>query len=154
MIGGITFVRTIYIEGFRQLRDEGFVREYGISTDSIDVLRKFYDISKGECAIVELDYSLLNTKPEDELLPFCLEKNLAVLVRGPLAMGMLSGRYDESSVFEDQVRSKWNVGEAERAKFEQNLERFKQVQPKVREDLVTAALRFVISHPVAPVAIP
>ena len=63
---------SIYIEGFQRLRDEGFIREYGISTDSIDVLRKFYDVSEGECAVVELDYSLFNTKPEDELLPFCL----------------------------------------------------------------------------------
>jgi myo-inositol catabolism protein IolS len=145
---------SIYIEGFQRLRDEGFIREYGISTDSIDVLRKFYDVSEGECAVVELDYSLLNTKPEEELLPFCLDKNLAVLVRGPLAMGLLSGRYDENTVFEDQVRSKWNKGETGRTKFEQNLERLKEIQPQVKEDLVTTALRFVISHPVAPVAIP
>ena len=69
---------SVYIEGFKKLREEGFIREYGISTDSIDVLRRFYETSDGECAIVELDYSLLNTKPEEDLLPFCREKNLAV----------------------------------------------------------------------------
>ena len=32
---------TVYVEGFEALREEGFVREYGISTNSLGVLRTF-----------------------------------------------------------------------------------------------------------------
>ena len=145
---------SIYIEGFKQLKSEGFVREYGISTDSVDVLRRFYDSSDGECAVVELDYSLLNKNPEKEILPYCMEKNLGVLVRGPVAMGVLSGRYDENTVFTDLVRGKWNRGEADRDGYEQKLALLEKIRNVASDDLVTTALRYVISHPSAPVAIP
>jgi aryl-alcohol dehydrogenase-like predicted oxidoreductase len=145
---------SIYVEGFRRLREEGFIREYGVSTDSIDVLRRFYDISDGECAVAEIDYSLLNTAPEQDILPFCSEKHLAVLVRGPLAMGLLSGRYDEDTMFEDDVRRKWNPGGPDREELERKLAALKRLRSNVKDDLVTASLRYVISHPAAPVAIP
>ena len=145
---------SIYIEGFKALRDEGFIREYGISTNDIDVLKRFYDVSDGECAVVEVDYSLLNRQPEQHLLPFCREKNIAVLVRGPLAKGVLSGRYDENTVFDDMVRSKWNRGETDRPAYEEMLAAFTKLQAIVTGDVVETALRYVFSHPAAPVAIP
>ncbi|MBT3275292.1 MAG: aldo/keto reductase [Spirochaetales bacterium] len=145
---------SIYIEGFKELRDEGFVHEYGISTNSVAVLTRFNDISGGECAVVELDYSLLNKEPENDILPYCIDNSIAVLVRGPLAMGLLSGRYDENTVFEDQVRSKWNRGGAARDVFEEKLSKLSTVQSKTSDDLVTTGLRYVISHAAAPVAIP
>ena len=145
---------SVYIEGFRNLREEGFIREYGISTDNIDVLKKFYETSGGECAVVELDYSLINRSPEEELLPYCASNNLGVLVRGPLAMGILSGRYDEDTVFTDIVRGSWNRGKEGRAGFEEKLASLEKIKDIVSDDLVTTALRYVISGTADPVAIP
>ncbi len=146
---------SIYLEGFRQLREEGFIREYGISTTDLEVLKHFYDMSEGECAVVEVDYSLINRAPEAEFLPFCREKNLGVLVRGPVAMGLLAGKYDADSVFTDPVREKWNKGQPGREAFEQRLAQAEAVKSVVgREAMVETALRYVISHPVQPVVIP
>ena len=147
---------SVYVAGFDALVAEGSVRHYGISTNSLDVLRTFYDMSNGACAVVEVDYSLLNRKPEDGFLDYCLEKDLGILVRGPLAKGVLSGRYDADSVFTDTVRKGWNQGESDRAAYEKLLDRLAAVRAVVGDDdqLVETALRFVIAHKSNPVVIP
>ena len=147
---------SIYIQGFETLKQEGFIREYGISTNELDVLKRFYDMSDGACAVVEVDYSLLNRIPEQEFLPYCQEKQLGVLVRGPLAKGVLSDRYNTDTVFTDSVRKKWNAGEPGRGQYEQLLAQLARVKDTVGDsaDLVTTALRYIISHPSAPVVIP
>lgn len=147
---------SIYIEGFEILKKEGFIREYGISTDSIEVLKKFYEMSDGHCSTVEVEYSLAKRQPEEDILPYCIEKGIAILIRGPFAKGVLSGKYDKDSVFTDSVRKHWNKGDSERQEFERRL----AVAEKVRDgltkgtDMATTALRYVISHPSSPVAIP
>lgn len=145
---------TIYLEAFEGLQAQGYLRAYGISTDSLDVLKRFN--VHNTCRVVEVDYSLCNRAPEAGLFPYCQEHGIAVLIRGPLYKGMLSGKYDPQTVFTDSVRSRWNVGGGSRSEFETNIakvERLKQhLQPGT--EMVTNALRFVISHPVAPVAIP
>ncbi|MEO2003122.1 MAG: aldo/keto reductase, partial [Candidatus Poribacteria bacterium] len=147
---------TVYVEGFEALRAEGSIRYYGISTNSLAVLRSFHDTSDGACAVVEVDYSLLNREPETALLDYCIEKDLGVLVRGPLAKGVLSGRYGEDSVFTDTVRSRWNKGESGRASYEKMLADLETVKAVVGDDstLVETSLRFVTSHAAHPVAIP
>ncbi|MFT5367675.1 MAG: myo-inositol catabolism protein IolS [Candidatus Latescibacterota bacterium] len=147
---------TVYVEGFEELVAEGCVRAYGISTNSLDVLITFYDISKGACAVVEVDYSLLNRKPEDGFLDYCLEKDLGILVRGPLAKGVLSGKFDRDSVFTDTVRNDWNVGESGRVGYEQMLDRLEVIKATVGDDskLVETSLRYVIAHKSNPVVIP
>ena len=99
----------MYLEAFAVLVEEGRLRAYGISTNSLEVLKTFN--REGKCSVVQVDYSLLNRQPEEALLPYCQEHGIAVMVRGPLAKGLLSGRYYRSSVFSDDVRSSFNEGE-------------------------------------------
>jgi aryl-alcohol dehydrogenase-like predicted oxidoreductase len=145
---------SVYLEAFEVLKGRGRIRAYGISTNDLGVLKRFN--ADDTCDVVEVDYSLLNRVPESGLLPYCQEHGIAVLVRGPLRRGLLAGKYDTSSVFTDTVRSRWNVGEPGRAELERDVaqvERLKQLlQPGT--EMVTAALRYVISHPAMPVAIP
>lgn len=146
---------SVYIQGFDDLKAEGFIREYGISTDSVDAVKKFNDTSGGKCAVVECDYSLINRAPEQALLPYCVENGIAVLVRGPVAMGLLAGKYDADTVFTDIIRSGWNKGESGREAFEAKLAKVNAVKVEVGDaNLVETALRYVISHEAAPVAIP
>ena len=145
---------SVYLEAFEVLKARGRIRAYGISTDSLDVLRRFD--ADGTCSVVEVNYSLLNRAAEAELLPYCQEHGIAVLVRGPLRQGLLSGKYGRDSVFTDSIRSSWNLGGARREQFERDTARAEKVKEVLSsgEEMVTAALRYVISHPAAPVAIP
>lgn len=144
---------SVYLEAFEILKQSGEIREYGISTNDIDVLKQFN--VDGNCSVVELDYSLLNREAEQEILPYCQENNIAVLIRGPLAQGMLSGNYSKESVFTDSVRKGWNRGGDKREWFEENMDRVDKIRTIIGdEDMAANALRFVISHPSHPVAIP
>ena len=145
---------TVYLEGFEALKAEGCLRAYGISTNSLDVLKKFN--VNGTCSVVQADYSLLNRAPEAAFLPYCQEHGIGVMVRGPLAKGVLSGRYTKESTFSDSVRAGWNDEGAARQKYLEQVaqvEKLSQIVPPGPE-MVAAAIRYTASHPAVSVTIP
>jgi aryl-alcohol dehydrogenase-like predicted oxidoreductase len=145
---------SVYLEAFEMLKERGRIRAYGISTDSLEVLKRFN--ANGTCSVVQVNYSMLNRAPEGDFLDYCQEQNIAVMVRGPLRRGLLSGKYTREAVFTDDVRQAWNVGGDRRAQFEEEIAKVEKLKEKFEpgEEMVSAALRYVISHPADPVAIP
>lgn len=145
---------SVFIEGFKQLQQEGSIREYGVSTNDVEVLKKFnFD---GKCAVAEVSYSLIAREPEADILPYCAEHNIGVLIRGPISRGLLAGKYGRGSVFSDAIRARWNVGEPGREDFEARMDGVDKVRAALApdEDMLETAMRYVISHPSDPVAIP
>jgi myo-inositol catabolism protein IolS len=145
---------SVYLEAFEVLKQRGRIRAYGISTNSLEVLKRFN--VNDTCSVVQLDYSLLNRTPEADILPYCQEHGIAVMVRGPLAMGLLSGNYSADTVFTDPVRMRWHKDEESQAAFERRVaqvEKLKQVV-KPGQEMVTTALQYVISNPVVSTVIP
>ena len=147
---------SVFIEAFETLRKRGRIRVHGISTDRLDVLKRYHEMSDGGCAVAEVDYSLLNLAPEAEFLPYCREQGIAVLVRGPLHRGLLSGKHSAQTRFTDSVRVKWHADAKSQAEFEQKIasvEKLKQAAAP-GDEMVAAALRYTFSHPASPVTIP
>ena len=87
----------IFVEGFQKLQAQGKVRAYGLSTSDYDYLQAFNADNKA--ATLQIDYSILNRTPEAEIFPYITEHNLGVLTRGPLAMGILTGKFTAESTF-------------------------------------------------------
>lgn len=142
----------VFLEAFEQLIRAGKIRSYGISTLHLDVLERFN--KAGGCASCQLDYSLVNRTPEKDLLPYCLENNIATLIRGPLAQGLLSGKYDETTIFPDSIRAKWNEAPG-RDKYLAKLSTMRSYQALARERTwVEAALMAVLDHPAVTTVIP
>ncbi|MEZ4836695.1 MAG: aldo/keto reductase [Caldilineaceae bacterium] len=134
---------------------EGCIRSYGISTNSLDVLKRFN--ANGTCSVVQVDYSLLNRAPEDAFLPYCQENGIAVMVRGPLAKGLLSGRYTKGSIFTDTVAPlDGPTIPPQHAKYEQQIEQVERLAQVVRPgaEMVNAAIAYTFSHPAVSVTIP
>jgi aryl-alcohol dehydrogenase-like predicted oxidoreductase len=145
----------MYIEGFKALKEDGFIKHYGISTNSFEVLKRFNDKAEGECAVLEVDYSLINKAPEADLLPYCKENDIGVLVRGPVAMGLLADKYDLDTVFTDAVRESWNKGQSGRAAYEERLRKVAAVKDAIGDaNMAEIAVKYVISHPDGLIAIP
>lgn len=143
---------SVFLEAFDTLRRKGKIRFGGVSTNSIDAVKAFD--RDGTCQIVQLDYSILNRAPEKDILPYCIEKNIAVLARGPLAQGVAAGKFTRESVFTDSVREKWNDGAA-REKLNARIDKIDQIKSKFPgRDMAEVALQFVISHPAVSAAIP
>ncbi|WP_077213879.1 aldo/keto reductase [Bacillus dakarensis] len=76
------------IEAFEELREEGFIRYYGISSIRPNVIREY--VEKANIVSVMMQYSILDRRPEEEMLPLLSENGISVVSRGPLAKGLLS----------------------------------------------------------------
>ncbi|MEH7120069.1 aldo/keto reductase [Neobacillus vireti] len=76
------------IEAFEELKAEGFIRYYGISSIRPNVIREY--INKSSFVSVMMQYSILDRRPEEEALPLLHEHGISVVTRGPLAKGLLS----------------------------------------------------------------
>jgi len=144
----------VFLEGFQKLQAQGKVRSYGVSTSDFDYLKAFN--ADGGTATLQIDYSILNRTPEAEIFPYTLEHNIGVLVRGPLAMGILTGKFDREVQFEEgDFRRNWINNEDERRIFLNDLEKVEKLKPLANgRTLAQLALQFVMAHPAVTVAIP
>ncbi|MEA1008664.1 MULTISPECIES: aldo/keto reductase [Bacillus cereus group] len=75
------------IEAFEELKKEGIIRYYGISSIRPNVIREY--AKRSNIVSVLMEYSLLNRRPE-EWFPMLNEHQISVIARGPLAKGILT----------------------------------------------------------------
>ncbi|NUQ36684.1 MAG: aldo/keto reductase [Caldilineales bacterium] len=144
----------IFLEGFQRLQRAGKVRAYGVSTSHFDYLQAF---NAGDgCATLQIDYSILNRTPEAEILPYCQAHNIGVIVRGALAMGILTGKYTADTRFgEDDWRRRWHENEEEYQIYLQDLATVEQLRALTQErSLAQLALQFTLAHPAVSTVIP
>lgn len=142
----------LWLEAFARLQRQGKIRAFGISTDRLDVAQAFH--RQGGCAAVQLDCSLVNRGACSGLLPWCAAQRIATLIRGPLAQGLLTGKFTPASTFTDQVRQGWNSG-AGRAAFLERLALVERLRAIAAGRLLTAfALRALLADPAVTTLIP
>jgi aryl-alcohol dehydrogenase-like predicted oxidoreductase len=90
-----------------ELAVEGKIRAYGWSTDSTD--RAAFFARGSSCAAMEVEVNVL--EPKAAMLALCEASILAVIDRGPLAMGLLTDKYTSASrVSIDDVRGEKSPG--------------------------------------------
>lgn len=143
-----------FIAAFRTLREEGFIRYYGLSTDSLDALKRFYQLSDGECAAVECDYSLLHKTVEKGLLQFCKDHNIAILTRGTLGRGLLSGKYDLNTIFQEPSRQEWNPGAKGRPVYERYMRQIEDIKAVLEQyPIVDASYQYAFSAEQRPAVV-
>ncbi|MEB1809439.1 MAG: aldo/keto reductase [Bacillaceae bacterium] len=76
------------IEAFEELKKEGLIRNYGISSIRPNVIREY--VEKSNIVSVMMQYSLLDRRPEVEVFDLLSKHQISVISRGPLAKGVLS----------------------------------------------------------------
>jgi methylglyoxal reductase len=81
------------IEAFEELKKEGLIRAYGISSIRPNVIQEFVKHSSIDGVMTQ--YSLLDRRPEEEVLELLEKNDISVLSRGPLAKGMLSNKAEK-----------------------------------------------------------
>ena|SRR5688572_27062238 len=75
------------IEAFELLKQQGKIKQYGISSIRPNVIREY--VKRSNMVSVMMQYSLLDRRPEEECLELLGENNIGVLTRGVLASGLL-----------------------------------------------------------------
>ncbi len=74
-----------------RMKEEGKIRAIGISNMTIEQVKEAN--AHGDINALQLEYSMLNRSVEKELLPYCVEQNISFIPFGPLAFGLLGGKY-------------------------------------------------------------
>jgi aryl-alcohol dehydrogenase-like predicted oxidoreductase len=144
----------IFLEGFQRLQRDGKVRAYGVSTSDFEYLKSFN--ADGGCATLQIDYSILNRTPEADIFPYCQERDIGVIVRGPLAMGILTGKFGPDTQFvETDFRHRWQEEPEEREVYLEDLAKAEKLRPLAKgRTMAQLALQFVLAHPAVTAAIP
>ena len=75
------------IETFEELKSAGKIRFYGISSIRPNVIREY--VKRSSMVSVMIQYSLLDRRPEEEMLSYLYENEVGVLARGSVAKGLL-----------------------------------------------------------------
>ncbi len=76
------------IDAFEYLKKDGLIRSYGISSIRPNVINKFIKLSNID--VVMMQYSILDRRPEYNILDQLNKHNISVFARGSLAKGILT----------------------------------------------------------------
>lgn len=76
------------IEAFEELKKEGLIRYYGISSIRPNVIREY--VKRASIVSVMNQYSVADRRAEEEVLPLLEQKGISVIARGPVASGVLA----------------------------------------------------------------
>lgn len=131
------------IEAFEELKKEGLIRHYGISSIRPNVIRE-YARSSGIVSLMS-QYSLLDRRPEETTLPLLAVSGIGLIARGPLARGILT----------ETGRGKAEGGYLDYAPEEAAAVRAKIAQmTNEGRTLEQTAIHYVLSDPSVSVALP
>ncbi len=144
----------VFAGALQRLKEQGKVRFVGLSANNHDYVRHFDD-AIGGMDTLQLDYSMLNREPENRTLPYCQQHGIGVIVRGPLAMGKLTGKFTADTEFEEgDIRRDW-VQEDGRAAYLADLEVVERLRFLAEgRTMAQAALAYVLAHPAVSATIP
>ena len=141
---------------------EGRMRAYGVSVETCD--EALTAIARPNVATVQIILNAFRRKPLEQVLPAALEAGVGIIARVPLASGLLTGKYDESTTFAaDDHRSYNRSGEAfdvgetfSGVPYDVGLAAAREVSALAPSDLTTAqlALRWIVDQPGVSVVIP
>ena len=127
------------IEAFEELKAEGLIRYYGLSSIRPNVIREY--VRRSNIASVMMQYSLLDRRPEEEVFGLLLDHGVSVIVRGPVAKGLLADKPPAPYL---------EHGPEVVAAAQEALDR--AVGP--RRSRAQVALRYSLAHPVVTTLIP
>jgi aryl-alcohol dehydrogenase-like predicted oxidoreductase len=98
-------------DALRQLKQEGKIRRFGASVESMD--EAMLCLEEEGLASLQTIFNVFRQKPIETLFPLAKEKGVAIIVRLPLASGLLSGKFKKNSTFPENDHRNFNKnGEA------------------------------------------
>jgi aryl-alcohol dehydrogenase-like predicted oxidoreductase len=132
-----------------ELKGEGLVRHIGASNFSVEQLERAEAIALVEA--LQPPYSLLDREVEADILPYCEEHGIGVIVYSPMASGLLTGRMTreriESLPADDWRRQSARFREPELSRGLEVVERVKAVAERRGVSPGAVAVAWTLRHP-------
>lgn len=144
------------------LRNAGKIRNYGVSVEKVEEALKA--IEYPDVTSIQIIYNIFRQRPADLFFNEARRKNVAVIVRVPLASGLLSGKISRDTAFAKDDHRNFNrngdafdVGETfAGVPFEVGLQAVEEVRKLVPAgaSMAAFALKWVLMNEAVTVVIP
>jgi aryl-alcohol dehydrogenase-like predicted oxidoreductase len=146
-----------YIDALRylsELQDEGIIRNIGLTNFDTERMQTMID-SGLPIVSNQVQYSIIDRRPEVRMIPFCLKHNISLLSYGSLCGGLISERYlgriQPSSVELNTLSLRkykqiidawggWNL-------FQELLSTLKKIAQKYNVSIANVATRYILAKP-------
>jgi len=149
-------------ETLRTLQTEGKIARFGSSVESVEEAR--FCMAQEGCASLQIIFNIFRQHVRDEIFAEAKEKGIAIIVRVPLASGLLGGRFGQGTVFLEGDHRNYNrdgaafhVGETFGGlTFQKGLELVEQLRGILPTDppMPVQALRWILDHDAVTTVIP
>lgn len=125
-----------------ELVAQGKIRYYAWGTEPAGA-RRF--VERGHCPSVQFGLNMFTmfSADADQMLSFCDEYDLVAILNGPLGKGLLTGKFDQATRFEEgdlRQQRGWDVQEGALAKGRQVVEQLRDILTSDGRTLAQAAL--------------
>lgn len=149
-------------DGLDELVDAGKIKAWGVSVERVEEALKA--IEYHNCASIQIIYNIFRQRPAHLFFEEALTNDVAVIVRVPLASGLLSGKINRDTKFAADDHRLFNrngeafdVGETfAGVPFEVGLEAVEEIRKLVPEgsSMAAFALKWILMHEAVTVVIP
>jgi aryl-alcohol dehydrogenase-like predicted oxidoreductase len=162
------YYRPEIFEAFDRMKDEGKIRNLGVSVEKVEEGLKAVEYPN--VATVQIIFNLLRRRPAELFFDRASERNVGIIVRVPLASGLLSGKFTRDTSFApgdhrnfNRDGSAFDVGETFAGlDFATGLDIVEEMK-RIYEDfgidtsagsLAQQAIRWILTHPQVSTVIP
>lgn len=135
------------IEAFEELKKEGLIRYYGLSSIRPNVIKEY--CKRSSIVSVMTQYSLLDRRPEEEILDLLNQNDISVIVRGPMAKGMLSD--NGSEIIENKGQNGYLGYQKQELADTFNI--LSEIAKEAGISPTEAAIQYVLKHPAIATAV-
>ncbi len=149
-------------DALERMKSDGMLRHYGVSVETVEEAELALEHEGVET--VQIIYNMFRFKPADAFFAHAKARDVGIIVRVPLASGLLSGKMTRERTFEADDHRAFNrhgeafdVGETfSGVDFEVGLAAAAELQALVPKGstLAQLALRWILMHPAVSVVIP
>ncbi|HTV12860.1 MAG TPA: aldo/keto reductase [Acidimicrobiales bacterium] len=137
-----------------KLRDEGKIRNFGISINDHQPSNALALIKSGLVDTVQVIYNIFDQSPEDELFPVVQNEHVGVIARVPFDEGGLTGKVNPLTTFPiGDFRNLYFSGNRKQEVWERGQAIVDELGVTL-DKLPEVALRFCLSHPAVSTVIP
>ena len=138
-----------------ELKEEGKVRHIGVSNFNVEQMERLKEIAPVET--LQPPYSMLKREVEPEILPYCGENDIGVIVYSPMRSGLLTGKMTPERI-QNLPSDDWrrNADDFQEPKLSENLrvvEKLEEIGSRHDKSPAEVAIAWTLRHPDVTAAI-